>query len=148
MSTSDLKKLYAASLRWSGEYWTGITTLDMSLLGQAGSAANVVDDVAGQGFDSFSALKKYLGSPGKGNEWHHIVEQSQITRSNFTSQMINNTDNVIAIDATVHRKISGFYSSKTAFSEGMTVRDWLAGQSFEKQFEFGMKVLRDFGVIN
>ncbi|MPN48780.1 hypothetical protein SDC9_196392 [bioreactor metagenome] len=43
MSTSDLKKLYAASLKWSGEYWTGITTLAMSLLGQAG---NVADDVA------------------------------------------------------------------------------------------------------
>jgi len=29
----------------------------------------------------------------------------------------------------------------------MRVRDYLAGKSFEEQYEFGLKVLRDFGVI-
>lgn len=101
----------------------------------------------GKGFDSFSALKRFLGSPGKGNQWHHIVEQNQITRSGFTSKMINNTENIISINAKIHQQISGFYSSKTAFSQGMSVRGWLAGQSFEKQYEFGIKVLKDFGVI-
>ncbi len=28
------------------------------------------------GFRSFRQLKKYLGSAGEGNQWHHIVEQS------------------------------------------------------------------------
>ena len=43
--------------------------------------------------------------------------------------------------------VSGYYSSKQAFTGGNTVRGWLTGQSYEKQFEFGMQILKDFGVI-
>ena len=42
-------------------------------------------------------LKKKLGSPGEGNVWHHIVEQSQINKSGFTSNQINNIVIVISI---------------------------------------------------
>ena len=38
---------------------------------------------AGKGFETFNDLKKYLGSPGEGNQWHQIVEQSQIKKSGF-----------------------------------------------------------------
>lgn len=45
-------------------------------------------------------------------EWYHIVEQSHIKKTGFSSQQINSIDNVLAVDKTVHRKIiSGFYSS-------------------------------------
>ncbi|MFZ5725788.1 MAG: hypothetical protein ACOY4C_05195 [Pseudomonadota bacterium] len=33
----------------------------------------------GASFSSFSALKRHLGSPGAGNQWHHVVEQSKIS---------------------------------------------------------------------
>jgi len=102
---------------------------------------------AGKGFNSFSALKKFLGSPGEDKVWHHIVEQSQINKSGLSPTQINNTENIIAVDSATHAKISGYYSSKQAFTEGNTVRDWLAGQSYEKQFKFGMQKLRDFGVV-
>ncbi|OPX41900.1 tRNA(Glu)-specific nuclease WapA precursor [Ruminiclostridium hungatei] len=102
---------------------------------------------AGQGFNTFNAAKKALGSPGQGNQWHHIVEQSQISKSGFSPTQIQNTNNLIAVDKATHAQISGYYSSKQAFTGGKTVRDWLAGQSYEKQFEFGMQKLRDFGVI-
>lgn len=65
----------------------------------------------------------------------------------MTSYQIQNTNNIIAVDKAIHTKISGYYSSKQAFTGGKTVRSWLAGQSFEKQFEFGMQKLKDFGVI-
>jgi len=102
---------------------------------------------AGKGFNTFSDAKKFLGSPGQGNQWHHIVEQSQISKSGFSPTQIQNTNNLIAMDSATHAKISGYYSSKQAFTGGKTVRDWLAGQSYEKQLEFGMQKLRDFGVI-
>ncbi len=38
------------------------------------------------------------GSPGEGNDWHHIVEQSQITKSGFSPEQIHNTSNIIAVD--------------------------------------------------
>ena len=98
-------------------------------------------------FNSFEAFKKALGSAGKNKAWHHIVEQSQIQKSGFKPTQIHNTHNVIAIDQSVHVKISAYYSSKQDFSEGLRVRDWLAGQSYETQYEFGEKILEKFGVI-
>jgi hypothetical protein len=119
---------------------TGKGGMDLQLFAEGAGSA-------GKGFNTFNDAKKALGSAGEGNQWHHIVEQSQINKSGFSSTQIQNTNNLIAVDKVSHAKISGYYSSKQAFTEGKTVRDWLAGQSYEKQFEFGMQKLRDFGVI-
>ena len=114
---------------------------------QAGGSGNGTQ-TTGKGFSSFSALKNFLGSAGTGKHWHHIVEQSQIQKSGFTSEQVNNTSNVIAVDSGVHSQITGHYNStKFDFTGGLSVRNWLAGQPFEVQFEYGMNVLRVFGVI-
>ena len=89
-------------------------------------------------------LKNEIGSPGTGNEWHHIVEQSQIAKSGFSPQMIQNTNNIMSISKTTHRAISGYYSSVQPFTDGMIVRNWLAGQSFSAQYEFGINVIKMF----
>ena len=99
---------------------------------------------AGKGFDTFGKLKKEIGSPGVGNEWHHIVEQSQIAKSGFSPQMIHNTSNITSISKSTHRAISGYYSSIQPFTNGVTVRNWLAGQSFSAQYEFGINVIKMF----
>jgi hypothetical protein len=96
------------------------------------------------GYNSFPSLKRALGPAGKGRQWHHIVEQSKVGQ--FGANAIHSADNVVAIPTDVHRKISGFYSSKQSFTEGQIVRQWLEGQSFEQQRAFGQQVLRDFGV--
>ena len=101
-------------------------------------------DAARGGFKSFSSLKRALGPAGEGKQWHHIVEQSQVGR--FGPEAIHNVDNVVAIPTDIHRKISGFYSSKQPFTGDQTVRQWLSGQSFEQQRAFGEQVLRNFGV--
>lgn len=112
-----------------------------------GSAGRHADDIVETGYDSFRQLKKALGSPGEGMNWHHIVEQSQIKKSGFSPQQIHNADNVLAVDKATHSKISGFYSSIRPFTDGLKVRDWLSGQSFEAQYNFGIQVLKDFGVL-
>ena len=99
---------------------------------------------AGKGFDTFKQLKNEVGSPGVGNEWHHIVEQSQIAKSGFSPQMIQNTKNIVSISKNTHRAISGYYSSVQPFTNGMIVRNWLAGQSFSAQYEFGLNVIKMF----
>ena len=106
--------------------------------------------VPDKGFNSFKDLKEYLGSPGKGNAWHHIVEQSQIKKSGFSSTKVNNVKNIISIPhgkGTVHAKISGFYSSKPDFTNGLTVRQWLSTKSFDEQFNYGMKILKKYGDV-
>ena len=132
------------------------------LIQQAGDKAEAISDAAqqsasssspsprgpnwGKGFKTFKMLKEYLGHPGKGNEWHHIVEQCQIKNSGFKAEIIQNVNNVVNISAETHRKISAFYSSKHSFTEGLTLRNWLAGQSFSVQYEWGLRILKMFGV--
>jgi hypothetical protein len=100
--------------------------------------------VVSKGYDSFKKLKNAIGSSGTGNEWHHIVEQSQITKSGFDVKMIQNTNNIISVGKDLHRAISGYYSSVQEFTYGLRVRDWLAGQSFQAQYKFGLDVIKIF----
>ena len=109
-----------------------------------GVTGGISHSTSGQGYDTFKQLKNALGSPGDNNEWHHIVEQSQIAKSGFTPQQIHNTNNIIAINKNTHRSISGYYTSKQPFTNGLRVRDWLAGQSYEAQYKFGLKVIEMF----
>ena len=95
---------------------------------------------------AFSQLKTHLGSPGKGNHWHHIVEQCQIKKSGLAATDVHNTNNIISISKNVHNQISAYYASKQPFTNGMTFRNWLAGQSYEVQYEWGVKVLKMYGV--
>ena len=117
---------------------------DGAQINNGGSSYISGECLPGKGFDTYGQLKKEIGSPGEGNEWHHIVEQSQIVKSGFNPQQVQNTDNVIAVSQTSHRAISGYYSSIQPFTNGLTVRNWLAGQSFSEQYRFGMNVVSTY----
>lgn len=113
---------------------------------------SIMGSIGGGGFKTFKELKAFLGSPGAGNQWHHIVEQAQqnASRAGFVAEEINTVENVIALQsgkASVHSAISGLYSSKPYWTGGLTVRDWLATKSFAEQFEFGMNALKDYGKV-
>jgi hypothetical protein len=104
--------------------------------------------IAGTGFKSFRAMKKALGSAGKGQAWHHIVEQTPANIKKFGPEAIHNTGNVLKVangKGSLHAKLSGYYSSKDYFTNGKTVRKWLSDKSFEEQYEFGFKVLNKIG---
>ena len=53
-------------------------------------------------------------------------------------------NNMVAIDKKVHRKISGYYS-RLYKQTGLTTRNWLSGQGFDMQYQFGLDILRRFG---
>ncbi|TFB94552.1 hypothetical protein E3O48_08035 [Cryobacterium sp. HLT2-28] len=95
------------------------------------------------GYSTFDRAKTALGSPGPGNVFDHVVEQSQIKpgRSGFAPEEINHPSNMNPVSARTNQIKANFYSSKQDFSEGMRVRDWLNGQSFIKQYNFGMNIL-------
>lgn len=103
--------------------------------------------VGEKGFDTFDQLKRYLGPAGDGMEWHHIVEQSQIIKSGFSPRTIHNTSNIIAVEEGTHDLVSAVYNTNVAGPGSGKVRNWLAGQSFGDQYEFGLQVLRNLGVI-
>ena len=86
-----------------------------------------------------------MGSPGKGNVFDHVVEQSQIkiNRSGFAPEEIHNPFNMNPVSARTNQIKANYYSSKQRFTGGDTVRDWVTGQPFEDQYRFGMQTLSD-----
>ena len=103
-------------------------SIDMS------QAANSSSFSGGLFSNGYSAYEQHGGEK---TEIHHIVEQCQQAKSGFSAADIQSPGNKIAIPYSVHRKISGFYSSKPEWTKGLRVRDWLAGQSFEQQSAYG-----------
>ncbi|MEW5837141.1 MAG: RHS repeat-associated core domain-containing protein, partial [Pseudomonadota bacterium] len=98
----------------------------------------------GAGFDSSRQLRTAM-APGAGEQIHHIVEQRNVAA--FGVRAIHNTANVVPLPREIHEQISGYYSSKRPFTSGKTVREWLSGQSFDEQYQFGMQKLRNFGAL-
>jgi hypothetical protein len=70
----------------------------------------------------------------------------QIELTGFSPTQIQNTNNLIAVDSATYAKISGYYSSKQAVTGGKTVRHWLVSQGYETQYQFGLDVLKRYGV--
>jgi hypothetical protein len=77
-------------------------------------------------------------APGKA--WHHVVEQSKIWK--FGVRKIQNPKNVVALRAQTNTALNALYSSKRPSitgSNSLTVREWLAGKSFEFNRKFGLE---------
>ncbi|GAA6624271.1 hypothetical protein [Scytonema sp. NUACC26] len=106
----------------------------------------------GQGFHSFSEFKRNIGSAGTGYAWHHIVGQTTSNLQKFGAQAIHNTGNLVKLEHgkdTIHQEITNFYNSiqpNLTGSDTITVRQWIGNQSFEEQQDFGIRVIKAFGV--
>ncbi len=98
-------------------------------------------------FKSFDDFKDFMGPAGEGKAWHHIVEQRKVNIERFGAEAIHNTETVIAVEKSKHDAISAFYSSKSRDTGGLVVREWLRTKSYEEQRAFGLRALRQFGVI-
>jgi RHS repeat-associated protein len=118
------------------------------LLGTVGEAFQVarLGEEGVQAFRSFRAFKRFYGAAGDGLQWHHIVEQGGGRVARFGPEAIHNVENLVAIPDQIHRDISAFYSSKQEIAGGQVIRQWLKSQSFEEQREFGLTILREFGI--
>ncbi|HWE71521.1 MAG TPA: hypothetical protein VG328_00050 [Stellaceae bacterium] len=112
------------------------------------------NDVSFSSFDAFKkisednddAIVRRYPITGSGNEYHHIVEQGGDNSNNFTPEQLQSTKNIIPLPGPIHDMVSAHYSSEYDTS-GKTVRDWLSGQSFEQQYEYGLQTLRDLAIV-
>ena len=114
------------------------------ILGNVATAGKV----AVKGYKSYPAFIRDFGKAGDGMNWHHIVEQNPANIKKFGQEMLQNTHNIIRIPGgkgSLHARISGHYSSKPSQLKGLTVRQWLNTKSFEEQYEYGIKMLKEFG---
>lgn len=113
--------------------------------------------VSGNGdtFSSFDDFKKLsplelllraYGAAGDGNEWHHIVEQGGDNATNFAAEQLQNTGNIAKLPGPIHDLVTAEYA-KEYDESGKTVRQWLSGQSFEDQWNEGVKIMRELGIV-
>jgi hypothetical protein len=115
----------------------------------AGSAAPTGGRLLSNGhraWGSFSGFKSAMGSAGSGKEWHHLVEQTPGNVKRFGGESLHNTENVIALDKTLHTDVSRLYSSiywRITGSHTLTVRKWLSTQSYEAQRAFGLLAINN-----
>lgn len=109
----------------------------------------------GDSFSSFSDFKKILlmeailrayGAAGPGEEWHHIVEQGGDNAKNFSPEQLHSTQNIIPLPGPVHDLVTAEYA-KEYDKSGKSVREWLSGQSFQDQWNEGVKILRNLGIL-
>lgn len=120
-----------------------------------GSGCSTVDDLFGDSADgdvdcysSFERFKSAMKREGKGlpsdQQWHHIVNQNPANKKRF-SDRLHCTDNLIALPVDVHRKINGHYSSKQDWSKPRTVRAVISERSWSAQYDYGLRLLSQYG---
>lgn len=84
--------------------------------------------------------------PKAGYDLHQIVEQGP-ARGIFDDELIDSPDNVVLIPTYRHWEITAWYSRKNLKYGNMSPRDFLRTESWAYRRKFGLKVLRDFGVL-
>ncbi|WP_225969241.1 RHS repeat domain-containing protein, partial [Treponema pedis] len=129
----------------SAAYLTGSATASVKMV-YVGTKL-FISSLGTTGYTSFEAFKRVHGRAGDGKAWHHIVEQTARNVKNFGEHMIHNAKNIVKIghgSASLHSKLSGFYSSIQSFTGGKTVREWLSTQSYKDQYQFGLQKLTEF----
>jgi hypothetical protein len=99
-----------------------------------------------EGYQSFRAFKRVAGTAGEFMDWHHIVGQTDANIARFGLGAIHNFENIVAVPRDLHWQITGYYNS-APFGTGQTVREWLAPQSFEGQRDYGLQILKQYGII-
>jgi hypothetical protein len=110
------------------------------------------DDVSFSSFDAFRKItpaelivRRYPMTEF-GSEYHHIVEKGGDNAKNFSQEQLHSTRNIIPLPGPLHDLVSAEYS-KEYDDSGKTVREWLSGQSFEAQWNEGVKILRELGIV-
>ena len=88
--------------------------------------------------------------PKPGYEKHHNVERGTVENAKrFPQSQLEGPDNIVAIPKQKHREIGEWYSTKIYDDKfgGRTPRDYLRGKDWDEQYQFGLEVLRKFGVL-
>jgi hypothetical protein len=98
-------------------------------------------------------LQDAVDKPTPGTEVHHIVETQynanapDANAKEFNGGRLESRENKVRIPYWKHREISDWYSRPNEEFGWQTPRDYMRGKSWNEQYAFGLKALRDFGVL-
>ncbi len=101
--------------------------------------------------DPPKTLDELRKNKGPGYDQHHIVEQWS-EKDGMPRSKIDSPDNVVTIPRLKHWQINSWLSRpneqyRDAEGNAMSPRDYMRGKSWEERYEFGLYVLRKFGVL-
>jgi hypothetical protein len=95
-------------------------------------------------------LQEPIGTKSqRGYEDHHIAEEAAARAAGDPESLIQGRDNRVRIPVLKHIEISRYYSTKVEQEDGtrLSPRDLLKGADFETRREFGLGILRKYGVL-
>jgi hypothetical protein len=82
-----------------------------------------------------------------GYDRHHIVEQTQARNEGYPESQINSPENLVRVPTLKHWEINGWMSSKSPEFGGLSPRQFLEGKSWQEKRDFGLSVLKKFGIL-
>ena len=144
---------------WSAALWLAGTTLEATLGGPVGDFVLALE-AAQWLYQYLPLIYSYLDepktleelqqdalNPQPGYNIHHIVEQTSAVQVGFSSDMINDPDNLVRIPTLKHWLINGWYSTNNPEFGGLSPRDYLRGKSWNERVRVGKDALTQFGVL-
>jgi hypothetical protein len=80
---------------------------------------------------------------------HHIAEEAAARNAGDSESLIQSRDNLVRIPVLKHIDITSYYSTKVEQPDGtmLSRRDQLKDEDFETRRQFGLDVLRKYGVL-
>lgn len=97
---------------------------------------------------SLEELIEAAQEPGRrfGYDNHHIIEQGK-QNNDISRDVIDAPYNIVRIPRYKHWQINDYYGRPQRESEGMSPGEYLKGKGPEERYQFGLGILRKFGVL-
>lgn len=138
-------------IRLAGRY-TPIVGAFLGALDQAEDLKALTDVIktANDPPRSLDELQEAVGSPSKdGYHDHHIAEQKAARDAGDPESLIQSRDNLVRIPILKHIDITSYYATKIEQEDGsmLSPRESLKGKDFETRRQFGLDMLRRYGVL-
>jgi hypothetical protein len=95
-------------------------------------------------------LQEPIGTKSQsGYQDHHIAEEAAARDAGDTESLIQSRENRARIPVLKHIEITRYYSTKVEQEDGTRIspREKLRGEDFETRHQFGLDILRKYGVL-
>ena len=98
-------------------------------------------------FKKVDLIGKVYGSAGDGMDYHHIVEQAAVG-DEIPAAEVQATGNIVKIPRVFHERINSICATPQVIDgEMIAPRAFLKGKSFQERYDFGIRILKEVGVI-